>query len=143
MQRLSDLYCRESLSLMQYVNQASPFVREPDRPLHDRLKDMAARERQSVESLGETLDAKRIPLPHTGAFSSRFTGYNFMDVRKLLPHLIADQRSGLMQLETDRESLPSPFREEIDRHASIKQMHLTELEKLTADPTVTPVAGTA
>jgi hypothetical protein len=128
---LLDAYRRERLSFLQYVREASPFAALEERPVLDRVRDLAAAEAAALDGLGEYLDRNRVPLPHVGAFPTPFTNYNFVAVRKLIPRLVDDEARGLTALERDAAGLPpGEARTWLEKLAESKRMHLTELEKM-------------
>ena len=129
---LADVYRREMLSFLQYVRQAPPYVGPPDRPKVAKLQQMADEERATLETLGEYLDRARVTLPHTGAFPTAFTNYNFVALRKVLPILREDQAKGLAQLEQDAAGLPhGPDRVEVEKLGAVKRRHLAEMDAIT------------
>jgi hypothetical protein len=131
MATLVDAYRRERLSLLQYVRQATPFAGPSDRPLRDRIQQLADAEASELDALAEHLDRSRVPVSHVGAFPSEFTNYNFMAVRKLLPRLRQDEERGAVALDRDADRLPpGDARERLRKLAEGKRMHLMELEKL-------------
>lgn len=130
---LIDAYCREKLSFLQYVGQSVPYASTADRPIVERLHELARSEAAELESLADYLRAKRISVPHIGAFPSAFTNYNFIAVRKLLPQLVADEGRGLADLERDAAALSAgKHRDWIEKLSLTKRMHISELEKLAA-----------
>ena len=50
------MFRRENRSLLQYVNQASPWVGDGDRSLLDKIHQLAAEENKALQSLAEVLD---------------------------------------------------------------------------------------
>jgi hypothetical protein len=122
---------------MQYVRQATPYAGPADRPLAERVRELADAEAAGLDGFAEYLDAARVPVPFVGAFPTAFTNYNFIAIRKLLPDLIADQTRGLAELETDTAELPAgEARTWLERLAEAKRAHLTELKKLAEAPPV-------
>jgi hypothetical protein len=103
--RLQDMYRRENRSFLQYVTQASPWYRDGDRPLVDKVQKFAAEEAEALDTLAAWMDSKNIPLPYLGAFPSSFMNYNYVDIRKLMKALVVEQRKELADLETDVRSL--------------------------------------
>src|SRR6478735_2737986 len=83
--RLLEAYRRERLSFMQYVRQATPYAGPADRPLLERVRELAAAEAAGLDGFAEYLDDARVPVPFLGAFPTAFTNYNFVAIRKLLP----------------------------------------------------------
>ena len=130
---LVDAYRRERLSFLQYVRQANPWAGPADRPLLDRVREMADVESAALDGLGDYLARNRMTLARLGAFRSPFTNYNFVSVRKLVKPLAEDEARGLAALERDAAPLPpGEARAWLERLAESKRMHLTELEKLGA-----------
>ena len=99
------MYRRENRSFLQYVSQATPWFRDEDRPLVDKVKQLAAEETAALDKFADWMESKHIPLPHLGAFPSKFTNYNHVDIRKLMKPLVDEQRKELADLETDAGSL--------------------------------------
>src|SRR5439155_12437488 len=97
----------ERLSFLQYVNQASPYVGEKDRPILARVRELAQAESDELDRLGEYLDRNHVTLPRVGAFPTAFTNYNFVAVRKVLPNLIDDESRGLQTFEKDMATKPT------------------------------------
>ncbi len=130
---LIDAYCREKRSFLQYVGQSVPYASPIDRPIVERLRELASNEAAGLDGLADYLVANRLSVPHVGAFPSTFTNYNFIAVRKLLPHLLADVGRGLADLERDAASLSlGKDRDWIEKISSTKRVHISELEKLVA-----------
>jgi hypothetical protein len=124
-------YRRERLSFLQYVRQSSPYAGPADRPLLERVRELGAAEAAGLDRFAEYLDANRVSVAYLGAFPSVFTNYNFVAVRNLIPHLIADQRRGLAAIQADAAALPGgEARARVERLIETKRVHLTELEKL-------------
>lgn len=130
---LHAIYRNAALSFLQYVRQISPYTADADKPLLARVRELATVELAEVEALAAFMDQARITVPHTGAFPSVFSNYNFVAVRKLLPLLVQDQQRGLAQLEADAQTLPAgPAATLVQQLVHTKRQHLTELEKLAA-----------
>ena len=116
MTQLADVYRRELLSFLQYVRQAPPYAAAADRPKVAKLAQMADEEQTALESFSEYLDRARVTMPHSGAFPTVFTNYNFVALRKILPLLREDQAKGVAQLLQDAAGLPDgPDRAEIEK----------------------------
>ena len=128
---LVEAYRRGMLSFLQYVAQTSPYAGANDRPILDRLRELAKVEVEQLAALAEYLDRQRVTLPYLGAFPTSFTNYNFVAVRKLLPQLVADESKGLTALEHDVAAQPDgEGREWLEKLAAAKRLHLGELQKL-------------
>ncbi|MDB5310022.1 MAG: hypothetical protein JWO38_4224 [Gemmataceae bacterium] len=129
--RLQDVFRRESRSLLQYVRGAAPYASGTDRKLLDAVQRVATEETAAIETLGEFLGARRVPLPYLGSFPVAFTDLNFVGIRYLIPKIIAEQKQDLAALEVDVGVLTDPdagsaVRQLVDAH----QRHLAELEQL-------------
>jgi hypothetical protein len=130
-ERLVEAYRRERLSFLQYVRQATPYAGPADRPLLERVRELARSEAEGLDGLAEYLDQSRVSVRYLGAFPTSFTNYNFVAIRKLLPELIADEARGLAALEGDAAALPAgEARTWLEKLAAAKRMRVTELEKL-------------
>lgn len=103
--RLQDLFRRENRSFLQYVSQATPWCRELDRPIVEKVNHLAREELGALEKLADWMDSEHVPLPYLGAFSTSFTSFNFVDIRKLLAPLVVEQRKELADLEADAKCL--------------------------------------
>ncbi len=130
-ERLVEAYRRERLSFLQYVRQATPYAGPADRPLLERVRELAGAEATGLDGFAEYLDENRVTVPYLGAFPTAYTNFNFVAIRKLLPELVADEARGLAALEEDVAALPpGAARTWLERLAEAKRAHLTELEKL-------------
>jgi hypothetical protein len=129
---LLEIYRRERLSFLQYVGQATPYADPADRPMRDRVLELARAEATRLDEFGDYLEQHHVTLPRVGAFPTTFTNYNFVQVRKLVPELVADERRGLQALQHDVTTLPDgQFRTLVQELVAAKQTRLNELEKLT------------
>ena len=134
-ERLVEAYRRERLSFLQYVRQATPYAGPADRPLLERVRELAGADATGLDGFAEYLDENRVTVPYLGAFPTAYTNFNFVAIRKLLPELVADEARGLAALEEDVAALPpGEARTWLERLAEAKRTHLTELEKLGDKP---------
>jgi hypothetical protein len=130
---LVDVYRRELLSFLQYVNQASPYAGAKDRQFLERVRELARLEGTELERFAGWLDRNHIAPPYVGAFPTAFTNYNFVALRKLLPEIIADERRGISALERDASAFPAgDARVWVETLAATKRLHVNELERLSA-----------
>lgn len=127
---LQTLYRRESRSLLQYVCESSPWVATPAKPVFEKLLAFAQNEVTALADLSRFMDHNHVSLPYLGTYPIHFTSYNFMDVRKLVPKIIADLRGHLTHLEADRDSLPEDTRPVVEKLIELRRNHLRELEQL-------------
>ena len=123
---LTEVYCRERLSFLQYVRQASPYAGPADKPLLERVR----------ESRGGVSRPTDLPIPDRNHISPCMSGrfeplYKLQLCRpKLLPWLVEDETRGLASLERDAAVLPpGESRSWVEKLAESKRMHLTELVK--------------
>jgi hypothetical protein len=128
--RIQELFRRENRSFLQYIRNASPWASQADKPLVDKLYRLADEELAALEALAEWMDSKNIALPYLGAFPTRFTSFNFVDIRKLLKPLIAEQRMELANLEADAKALDGDARKQVDALVELNRKHLVEMEAL-------------
>lgn len=128
--RIQELFRRENRSFLQYIRQSSPWASFADKPLLDKLNNLADEELAALGALAHWMDSKNIALPYLGAFASKFSSFNFQDVRKLLKPLIAEQRRELADLEKDAKALNSDGSKQMDVLVELNRKHLAELEGL-------------
>lgn len=127
---LVDAYRREKLSFLQYVRQATPYAGPADRPLLERVRELARKDGETLDAMADYLGEQRLSIPHIGAFPSEFTNYNFVDVRNLIPRIVAAERLGLASLDLEATTLPAgKDREWIEKLSSAKRLTIEELEK--------------
>jgi hypothetical protein len=130
---LAEIFRRESRSFLQYVDQSSPYSGPAEKPVLDRIHELARTEAATLTGFAEFLDKSRVSIPHFGAFPTSFTNYNFVAVKKLVKPLVDDQAKGLVQLDLDAASLPvGEGRTWVEKIAASKRLHLSELEKMEA-----------
>lgn len=128
--RLQDLFRRENRSFLQYVAQATPWASDADRPLADKVRQLAAEELEALTKFAEWMESRHIGLPYLGAFPSGFTNFNFVDIRKLLKPLAAEQRKELADLEADLQApADEDVRKQIESLIRINRDHLAALEE--------------
>src|SRR5262245_5467895 len=130
--RLQELFRRENRSLLQYAREASLWSSDRDRSVADRVQELAGVEFRALETLAEFLEAEHVPLPYLGAYPTRFTDFNFVAVRALLPRLIEDQRRRVTALEQDAASTRAKAHEAVTKLLDVERNVLAELVKLGA-----------
>ncbi len=129
--RIQELFRRENRSFLQYVRQASPWTGPNDKPKLEKLNQLADEELAALESLAQWMEANKIPLPYLGAFSTHFAAFNFVDVRKLVKPLAAEQRKELAHLEADAKALDGDAKKQIESLVELNRKHLAEMEGLS------------
>jgi hypothetical protein len=129
--RIEELFRRENRSFLQYIAQATPWASPADRPLVDKIGQLAAEELLMLERLAEWMEAQRIPLPYLGAFPTSFMNYNFIDIRKLLKPLATEQGKELADLEADAKALNgNEVRPQIESLVDLNRAHLMAMEEM-------------
>jgi tRNA isopentenyl-2-thiomethyl-A-37 hydroxylase MiaE len=128
--RIQDLFLRENRSFLQYVRNACPWASDADKPLVNKLNRLADEELAALEVLANWMDEHNIPLPYLGAFATRFSSFNYVDVRKLLKPLFVEQRKELADLEANAKMLDGEARKQIDALVELNRKHLAEMEAL-------------
>src|SRR5262249_32270952 len=119
--RLQELFRRESRSLLQYAREAALWAGDKDRVAAARVQELAAVECRALEGLAGFMEEEHVPLPYLGAYPTRFTDFNFIGVRALLPRLIEDQRRGVAALEHDAAATGGKAREALTRLLDVKR----------------------
>jgi tRNA isopentenyl-2-thiomethyl-A-37 hydroxylase MiaE len=129
--RLQELFRRENRSFLQYVNEATPWAGNGDRPLVEKIRQLAAEELESLEALADWMDSKRITLPYLGAFPTTFTNYNFVAIRKLMKPLVTEQSKELADLEADAQALTDPEAKcNVEKLVELNRKHLRDFEQM-------------
>src|SRR5262249_1994950 len=124
-------------SFLQYAAAAAdPFLTGPDHDAFDTVRTLAREEEASLRGLAEFLHARRVPLPHLGAFPMTFANYNFMAMGALLPKLAGYTRRELEQLESDGAAVGNgEARKAIEGLTAAKRQRLSRLEELAKSGT--------
>jgi tRNA isopentenyl-2-thiomethyl-A-37 hydroxylase MiaE len=129
--RLQELFRRENRSFLQYVNEAMPWAGNGDRPLLDKVRQLAVEELSALGALAEWMDSKRVALPYLGAYPTAFTNYNFVAIRKLMKPLVTSQSKELADLEADAQALTDPEAKGIlEKLVELNRKHLHDFEQM-------------
>ncbi len=133
--RLEAVIRREGRSLLQYVSEAHPWTKAVGDPTPDKVRDLAAEERDALAVLTKHLTRSRHAVPYLGAFPMAFTTMNFVSLDYLLPRLTESAAQSIAALERDRAALADvEAKAELDRLIELKRRHLKALEALTTAP---------
>jgi hypothetical protein len=128
---LQEMFRRENRSFLQYIDQADPWVGHGDRPIFDKLRQLAADERETLEAFANWLDAEKVPLPYLGAFPINFTSFNFVAIRKIIKPLIAEQSRELAALEADARLVSNEIaKHQVEALIKLNRQHLDEIMRL-------------
>lgn len=134
--RLEAIIRREGRSLLQYVSDSFPWVREGTDEALNRLQQVIREERDAVTALSRFLIRRRHTPPYLGPYPMAFTTINFVSLDYLLPHLVEQQRRAIAELEKDRQALAdAEAKAEVDKVLQMKRQHLEALQALA--PSVT------
>ena len=126
--QIQEIFRRENRSFLQYVSQSTPWSSPSDRKLVDTIDALAKEEQQALVSLAKWMDAHRIAIPYLGAFPTRFSNYNFIDIRKLLVPLIVEQKKELDDLRHGSEAVPEgPLKVQVNNLVALNEKHLAEM----------------
>ena len=97
----------------------------------DKLNRLADEELAALEALAHWMESKNISVPYLGAFPTRFSSFNFVDIRKLLKPLSTEQRKELANLEADAKALPDgDAKKQVEVLVELNRKHLAEMEAL-------------
>ncbi len=140
LERLRETYRREGLGLLQYARQTTPFAKRADRPVVTRMLQMGEDEGKILEKMADQLLAGRTNAPMLGGFPSSFTNFNYFDVWKLLPLLIADSERLIGCL---REEVSAGIPGLASELLAVKEAHLAEMKALAPGSQSAKVTGSA
>jgi len=139
---LYDILRRESRSLLQYMDEAFPWMPEQEQPTWAKLAKLIAEERQALAALAAFLSRRHVPLPYIGSFPEPFTAHNFSSLDYLLPRLVEEQHKSVTALERDLARLSDPDTAAAVRQLlEVKQKHVPALEGLAHRPQASTSAG--
>jgi hypothetical protein len=130
---LLDVLQRESRSLLQYVNDAFPWITRAEQETLARLQKLIDEELQGAASLARFLQRHKVAVPPFGPYPVRFTSHNFVTLDSLLPLLVVAQRRAIADLEADVARLRDPVsRSQAHSILETKGRHLQALEQLVS-----------
>lgn len=130
---LQNVFRRASRSLMQYVQEAFPWVSDEERGVLAQVEELIAEERHAIARLADFLRRQRIPLPYVGSYPSHFTTINYVALDRLLPMLADHQRVAVKELERDLAHTTDPeARAEVESLLTMSRRHQGELDRLSA-----------
>lgn len=127
---LSEVLRRESRSFLQYVRDADLWAAPSDRKWVADLRHLAETEAASLDRLAAFLQSRRVPLPGARAFPQAFTAFNFVNVRSVLPRLVAEQERDVRELERDIATLTDEWRGPAAELLALKRTNLEALHRL-------------
>ena len=130
-QVLQDIVRRESLSLLQYVGEAFPWIKSSDAPALAAFQRIASEQRDAVTFLAGWLAKKRIGLNYLGSFPSGFTHINYCTLDYLLPLVLDSEKKKLADFERDLTKIADPDAVAMVRNmVELKRRHVQMLADL-------------
>jgi hypothetical protein len=128
---LQSIIRREGRSLLQYVNDLSPWTRECEQDRLAQLHALVNEERDGIAAVVRVLTRNRVMPPYLGAYPMGFTSLNFTSFQSLMPRLIDFQQRSLPILESDLVRLNEPeARGAVQSLVAMKRRHLKTLEAM-------------
>ena len=125
-----------SSSLLQYVSEAFPWSADPLHAAYDRLRKIAAEEREDVVALTRWIQKQRVRVPPLGAYPSHFTTINFCSLDYLLPKLVAEHEKEIAEITTRLAACDDEDIRKLAQHyLDMKRDHLQALKELAATKT--------
>lgn len=97
-QALTRLYRLLQYSLPCYLMDADPWAGPQGRSVLEIVRRIAEDRRRFAERVGSLLVDREWPIP-SGSYPLRYTAFNDLAIDSLLPHLIAEQRSVIEEVE--------------------------------------------
>jgi hypothetical protein len=138
-----DIVRREGRSLLQYVEEAYPWVGPDEEAPLAQLRKLVAEEREVLGRLIDLLARRCHSYPYLGSYANWFTTINFISLDHLLPMLVDYEAKSLGELEfalpeiTDTGALAA-----VQDLVDIKRRHLDLLKKMaTAHPETVSAAS--
>ena len=124
---------REGRSLLQYLGDAFPWIKNGEQESLRQLHVLVQEERDAVAELARFLSRKRVAPPYLGAYPMGFTTLNFVSLESLIPRLVTSQEGCIANLERDLHQIQDPDAVvAVHRLLEIKKRHLKALEALAA-----------
>src|SRR5207249_4233299 len=116
------LYALVAVGLINTVFGAVYYLRVVRVMLLERPTDEAA----ALDRLAAFLQSRRVPLPGAGAFPQAFTAMNYVNVRSVMPRLVAGQERELAELERGAAALSNEWRAPAAELLSLKRANLDQ-----------------
>jgi hypothetical protein len=133
---LANVLRRESLSVLQYAGQASPWARENEHGAVKEIRQLWEEDRECIGDLTRYLATHRVRPPFIGAFPTSFTTLNFIGIDFVLDKLVKDQKRAIGDLERDLAAISdAQAKEPLLRMLEVKKKHLPILERLASQQT--------
>ena len=127
---LQGIVRRESRSLLPYIRDSFPWIRNGERSEYDQIREFAQEEQEGAAELTRWLARRRHNVPYLGSYPSNFTTINYVALDYIVPKLVADERRGLTELQQDLASVADPeARAILEKIAATKRTHLKALEE--------------
>lgn len=92
---------RTNRSLLEYIVESYPWLRDGEEKAWSAIQQMLDRERKSAVALGRFLVKNHVGPPYLGAYPLHFTTMNYIALDRVFPLLIAHQRVEIEELERD------------------------------------------
>jgi hypothetical protein len=130
---MTELFRRESRSLLQYLAEAFPWVPAEKQGAVAHLKQMAEAEAEELGKVARFLRRHRIPLPYLGAFPEEFTPMGFIGLDYAVHRLVPWERAAVAELEKELGEVKNEEAQHLIRGLlRVKQNHLKDLEGVAA-----------
>lgn len=129
---LQKLLVRLRRSLLQFIDDAYPWMGPGDEELVKQLKKVIEEERDAALKLAGFLRRRRL-MPYLEPFPLSYTSLMFVSLDYLLPQLVEHERKELAQIGRDLHQVHNgEARHQIQEVLDLKQRHLKKLEELAA-----------
>ena len=123
-----------SSSLLQYASESFPWSADPVQAALDRLRKIAAEERDEVIGLTRWIQKQHLHVPPLGAYPSHFTTINFCALDYLLPKLVTEHEKEIAEITTRLAACDDEaIRKLAQRYLDMKRDHLRALKDLTPE----------
>lgn len=134
---LHSLVSMGARSMLQYVCEACPWSPAGADPDFDRVRAIAASERDATARLTRHLQKKRLPLAPVESYPSHFTTLNFVKLDFILTKVIAEHEKEIAEIGSRlRDAADEEIRTLAEAYLARKRRDLEALREIAASRSV-------
>jgi hypothetical protein len=129
---LTRVLLRDSSSLLQYLRGSGSWVDARALAAAYRMEQLAEAEDRAVQVVADILRRAKIP-PAPPHFVQKYSSLNYLGLDHLLPILLSEHRTLLLEQEKDVAMLDLALRQKLQPMLEMKRKSIAELEKMCAE----------